>query len=357
LSSQTNCPFCSIDAAHIVFADELIFAFWDGYPVSEGHLLIVPRRHVADWSDLEDHERAAITAAIDRAIVTIRSRHDVEGFNVGFNNGAAAGQTVFHFHLHVIPRRTGDVTDPRGGVRHVIPTKANYLADRETSLPSETSSPLNTAKSTTTDLQRLVTGGDDPLLPHLVTHMDRADRCEIAVAFLLDSGARLILKHLEDLLARGGSARILVGDYLDVTDPVALRRLADLDRDLVLRAYQSGSGLGFHLKSYTFLSGAEGVSFVGSSNISESALTTSIEWNYKVISSHDVGGFGQIRRAFDHLFNAPATTIATPAWIDAYERRRVTEPIRIPDVTGADVEYEPPQPKLFSVRMGCSTGN
>jgi diadenosine tetraphosphate (Ap4A) HIT family hydrolase len=160
LSSQTKCPFCSIDEARIVFADELIFAFWDGYPVSAGHLLIVPRRHVADWGDLEEHERAAVTAAIDRAISTIRSRHGADGFNVGFNNGAAAGQTVFHFHLHVIPRRTGDVTDPRGGVRHVIPAKANYLADRETPLPSETSSSSDTAKFTT-DLQRLVTGGDD----------------------------------------------------------------------------------------------------------------------------------------------------------------------------------------------------
>jgi superfamily II DNA or RNA helicase/HKD family nuclease/diadenosine tetraphosphate (Ap4A) HIT family hydrolase len=346
LRSQTDCPFCSIDAARIVFADEFIFAFWDAYPVSAGHVLIVPRRHVADWGDLEDQERAAVTAAIDRAMGLIRSRHGADGFNVGFNHGPAAGQTVFHFHLHVIPRRTGDVADPRGGVRHVIPTKANYLAERETSSLSAppTTSPTD-SQAATIHQQRLVTGGDDPLLPHLITYMDQADRCEIAVAFLLDSGARLILNHLEDLLARGGAARVLIGDYLDVTDPVALRRLADLDGNLDLRVYQSGNDRGFHLKSYTFLSSAEGVSFVGSSNISEPALTTSIEWNYKVISSHDVGGFGQIRQAFDNLFDAPATTAVTPAWIDAYERRRVTDPYHSPNGTGADVEYEAPQPK------------
>ncbi|RUX10408.1 DUF3427 domain-containing protein, partial [Mesorhizobium sp. M2A.F.Ca.ET.037.01.1.1] len=285
-------------------------------------------------------------SAIGRAMGLIRSRHGADGFNVGFNHGAAGGQTVFHFHLHVIPRRTGDVADPRGGVRHVIPTKANYLAEREPSSSSASSTtPPTESASATTDQPRLVTGGDDPLLPHLIAHMDRADRCEIAVAFLLDSGARLILNHLEDLLARGGAARVLVGDYLDVTDPVALRRLADLEGNLSLRVYQSGDERGFHLKSYTFLSGTEGVSFVGSSNISEPALTTSIEWNYKVISSHDVGGFSQIRRAFDNLFDAPAAAAVTQAWIDAYEIRRIIDPYRGPDGTGADVEYETPQPK------------
>ena len=148
-----------------------------------------------------------------------------------------------------------------------------------------------------------------------------------------------------DFLARGGVARVLVGDYLDVTDPIALRRFVDLEGSLTFRVFQSESARGFHLKSYTFLSGEEGVSFVGSSNISEPALTTSIEWNYKVISSHDVTGFGQIRQAFGELFELHATRAVTSDWIDAYERRRVIDLQLAPNAQGAGVEYEAPLPK------------
>src|SRR6516165_7920400 len=122
-----TCPFCAVDPARVAFEDELVLALWDGFPVSAGHLLVVPKSHAATWEDLTALQKTAIWAAIDRAVVLIRERHGPDGFNVGFNQGAAAGQTVFHFHLHVIPRYGGDVQDPRGGVRHVIPTKANYL--------------------------------------------------------------------------------------------------------------------------------------------------------------------------------------------------------------------------------------
>jgi superfamily II DNA or RNA helicase/HKD family nuclease len=237
-------------------------------------------------------------------MAVIRARHSPDGFNIGFNSGRAAGQTIFHFHLHVIPRYSGDVEDPRGGIRHVIPSKANYLAK----LPAQQE-------------QRLVKGGEDHLLPHLIPHMDRADICDIAVSFLLDSGARLIVEHLRDFLRRGGKARILVGDYLDVTEPVALRRLADLEGALTLRAFETQSR-GFHLKSYIFLKGHDGVAFVGSSNLSEPALTTSIEWNYKVISSYETKGFREIRDGFESLFSEYAVVPVTAAWIDRYEKRR-----------------------------------
>lgn len=333
MTHALDCPFCTINPARIAFADTKVFALWDAYPVSEGHLLIVPRRHAAGWEDLNVAEKAAILDAIDRAMAEIRTLHGADGFNVGFNHGPAAGQTVFHFHLHVIPRRSGDVADPRGGVRYVIPAKANYLAaanrhgeerrelDERPSTFSEARAGLPNQKRRL-EQQRLVKGGDDPLLPHLLLHLDVADACDIAVSFLLDSGARLIVNHLRDFLARGGSARILVGDYLNVTDPLALRRIADLSGDLSFRVHQSENDRGFHLKAYIFRAGASEVAFVGSSNLSEAALSTSIEWNYKVVSSHDVDGFDEIRRAFEELFNAYATTRVTPDWIDEYERRR-----------------------------------
>ncbi|RVJ12582.1 DUF3427 domain-containing protein [Sinorhizobium medicae] len=322
-----SCPFCAIEVSRVAFSNEHLVAIWDGFPVSPGHLLIVPRRHAATWEELRDAEKDAIWRAVDHGIAEIESRHAPDGFNVGFNFGEAAGQTVFHFHLHIIPRYSGDVSDPRGGVRHVIPGKANYLSP-----PSPTE----------VEQQRLITGGTDHFLPHLILHMDQATVCDIAVAFLLDSGARLIVEHLRDFLARGGRARVLVGDYLDVTEPVALRRLADLEGDLTLRVYEARSR-GFHLKTYTFLTSTDGVAFVGSSNLSETALTTSIEWNYKVISSHDTAGFSEIRSRFEELFNDNASRPITPDWIDLYERRRGA-----PDWHDAGVPFEallpPPEP-------------
>jgi HKD family nuclease len=303
-----TCPFCAVDPARVAFEDELVLALWDGFPVSAGHLLVVPKSHAATWEDLTALQKTAIWAAIDRAVVLIRERHGPDGFNVGFNQGAAAGQTVFHFHLHVIPRYGGDVQDPRGGVRHVIPTKANYLIGTKGPERDELS-------------RRLVTGDTDHLLPHLRLHLDQATRCDFAVAFLMDSGARLIVEHLRDFLSRGGKARILVGDYLQVTEPVALRRLNDLSGDLDLRVYETREQ-GFHLKTYIFLFDSEGIAFVGSSNLSESALTDAIEWNYRVVSNHDEGGFQEITTGFESLFTSYSTVKANESWIRLYEQRR-----------------------------------
>jgi hypothetical protein len=102
----------------------------------------------------------------------------------------------------------------------------------------------------------------------------------------------MIVAHLRDFLARGGRARILVGDYLDVTEPAALRRLNDLSGDLDVRVYEARDR-GFHLKTYIFQTDIEGIAFVGSSNLSAPALTSSIEWNYKVISRHERAGFSE----------------------------------------------------------------
>ncbi len=324
MTDHHDCPFCAIDPVRIAFSFTLGHGVWDAFPVSPGHMLIVPRRHAATWEELTDPEKAAAWSAVDQAISVIRSLHSPDGFNVGFNTGAAAGQTVFHFHLHVIPRYVGDVADPRGGVRHVIPAKANYLTD---------------ATTATHDQQLLIKGDEDHFLPHLILHMDRADTCDIAVAFLLDSGARLIVEHLKDFLGRGGRARILVGDYLDVTEPIALRRLADLEGKLTFRVYETHTQ-GFHLKSYIFLAGGEGVAFVGSSNLSASALTTSIEWNYKVVSSQDTRGFRQVRDGFEALFNDYAAVPVSAGWIEKYEQGR-----RTPNFSEAGVPFEPPLPK------------
>jgi len=103
-----------------------VLGLWDGFPVSPGHALIVPKRHVADWFGATPEERAELWNAVESVRKVIEQHHQPDGYNVGFNCGRAAGQTVFHLHLHVIPRYDGDVEDPRGGVRHVIPDKVRY---------------------------------------------------------------------------------------------------------------------------------------------------------------------------------------------------------------------------------------
>ena len=104
MTDHHDCPFCAVAPTRIAFSFVLGHGIWDAFAVSLGHMLIVPRRHVATWEELTDEEKAATWSAVDQAIGIIRTHHSPDGFNVGFNLGAAAGQTVFHFHLHVIPR-------------------------------------------------------------------------------------------------------------------------------------------------------------------------------------------------------------------------------------------------------------
>ena len=127
-SCGTACPFCHPAPERIIFENPLVIALWDAFPVNRGHALIVPRRHVPTWFDASAEERVALMAAVDEARDLIVARFAPDGFNIGINVGQAAGQTVFHLHVHLIPRYDGDVPDPRGGVRWVIPARGNYLA-------------------------------------------------------------------------------------------------------------------------------------------------------------------------------------------------------------------------------------
>jgi diadenosine tetraphosphate (Ap4A) HIT family hydrolase len=242
LSSSDDCPFCRIGPERIAFSWSHGHAIWDGFPVSPGHLLLIPHRHAATWDDLTVEEKVALTVAIDQAMAVVRARHTPNGFNVGFNLGTAAGQTVFHFHLHVIPRYSGDVVDPRGGVRHVIPSKANYLSASGASRARVSDIPHNRA---------LISGDDDAFIHHLLPHIDESHSIDLVVSFILDSGIRLLQPRLQELLDRGGRLRVVTGDYLDVTDPSALRRLLDLDGNVQRWIFKSDL-TSFHPKSWIF---------------------------------------------------------------------------------------------------------
>lgn len=127
---KAGCPFCQIvaksDCREVLFANDLAVAFKDSYPVSEGHLLIIPKRHFPELFEATENEIMAIFRLLKQCQKFLVETLHPDGFNIGINVGKSAGQTVFHLHVHLIPRYSGDVSQPRGGVRHVIPGKGLY---------------------------------------------------------------------------------------------------------------------------------------------------------------------------------------------------------------------------------------
>lgn len=124
---MNSCPFCDIPKERIVAEDGPCLAIRDRYPVSHGHLLLVTCRHVASFRDMTDEEWTTVLK-MARNLAAHMQKEDpaIQGFNLGINDGRAAGQTIFHVHIHLIPRRSGDVRRPEGGVRGVIPGKSQY---------------------------------------------------------------------------------------------------------------------------------------------------------------------------------------------------------------------------------------
>lgn len=121
------CPFCTIKQAKVVDENALAYAIEDLYPVTKGHTLLIPKRHEADYFKLYQDEKCCLDELLCRVQQRLRAEDaSIQGFNVGINIGEEAGQTVFHCHIHLIPRRKHDVPNPRGGVRHVIAHKGDY---------------------------------------------------------------------------------------------------------------------------------------------------------------------------------------------------------------------------------------
>jgi diadenosine tetraphosphate (Ap4A) HIT family hydrolase len=123
-------PFLAVPSSEWVASNDLAFAIRDRYPVAPGHTLVVPRRGVATWFEASADEQRALMELVAVVKAGLDEQLAPDGYNVGWNVGEAAGQTVFHLHVHVIPRRRGDVADPTGGVRNVIPGRGNYRLPR-----------------------------------------------------------------------------------------------------------------------------------------------------------------------------------------------------------------------------------
>ncbi|MGS4963648.1 MULTISPECIES: DUF3427 domain-containing protein [Marivita] len=190
---------------------------------------------------------------------------------------------------------------------------------------------------------RLTTGGRDPLLPLLAERLDAAQSVDLAIAFAMDSGVALLEPWFRELLARGGRLRIVVGDYLDTTDPTALARLLDLE-GAELFVFETG-GLSFHPKAWLFRAAdARGAAIVGSSNLSQSALTDGVEWNL-----HSEDAADSVSAAFDDLLTRPEVKPLRAAWIDAYAKRRRARPM--PEFTARVVADEGPPPEPHTIQQ------
>jgi diadenosine tetraphosphate (Ap4A) HIT family hydrolase len=124
------CPFCVLPKERVLFRNRSGIVIRDGFPISSGHTLIIPHRHVGSFFELSNEERDDLFQLLDQAKQDVASVYKPDAYNVGINDGPAAGQTVPHLHIHLIPRYTGDIEDPRGGVRWIIPHKADYWSDR-----------------------------------------------------------------------------------------------------------------------------------------------------------------------------------------------------------------------------------
>ena len=128
IDPNNPCLFCNTNNREYIFENDLAFSAYDSYPVSKFHILIIPKRHVKNYFELSNDE----LLACNKIIILSKNKiekidHNIEGFNLGSNVGTVAGQSINHCHIHLIPRRKGDVENPQGGVRGVIPSKQHYV--------------------------------------------------------------------------------------------------------------------------------------------------------------------------------------------------------------------------------------
>ncbi len=328
--------FLDLPSSTWVASNDLAFAIRDSYPVTEGHTLVITRRVVATWFDATPAEQRAVLALVDAVKDGLDRSLNPDGYNIGFNAGAAAGQTVPHLHVHVIPRYDGDMDDPRGGVRHVLPTRGNYK--RVAADWHRPPGPGTRAHR----VEPLTTGAPGPRLgDYLGALFQRADEATVVSAFVQNSGLDLLEPKFERFLRHGGRLRLITGDYLHITQADALQRLLDLQSRT--SAYSAADGSdeeplsgtfdvavveaerlrrAFHPKAWVFAWGGnprDGIAYVGSSNLSRSALEHGVEWNLRVERRLDPQAWDRVADAADSLRASSRPLDAK--WLEAYRVR------------------------------------
>lgn len=314
---MTDTPFLDIPSSDWLASNRSAFAIFDRYPVSEGHCLIVSRRLIPTWWDALPEEQADILALVADVKRLLDERYSPPAYNIGINAGAAAGQTIFHLHVHLIPRYSGDADHPEGGVRNVFPAKANYL------LPA-----TSTDSNTRGERSRLLDSLEGRVLQGELLRAVRNpehDRIDLVVSFVMPSGLEIVLRDLHDALARGATIRLLTTGYLGITSPDALLRLVDLaaaspivdQGTFAVKAFDDDA-VSFHPKGYLFWNSSTqaGQLFVGSGNLSRSGLAGGVEWT---LHSRDVE---DAVSSFEQLWNDPRSIDVDDQWVAEYRGRR-----------------------------------
>jgi len=322
------CPFCELlehPSTHEL-NHPLVVALRDANPVSPGHTLIIPKAHVATYFDADPALKSAIWQAVDVIKTQLDTEYSATGYNIGINAGRSAGQTVMHLHVHVIPRFDGDVDDPTGGVRGVIPAKQH----------PETGADVADGLDPFIGLREFTDGRAAALGAELSKALLYAEQISLLSAFIQPSGLQRIQAELTQAAARGANIRVLTGDYLAITHPDALRDLLAQQQahpEFHAKLYQDDSGRPFHPKAYLFTRGNFGVAYVGSSNLSRPALTNSVEWNHRTVRRGAGTAFDELVQSFDALWHDARAKPLTRALIDAYAeevRERMTPEPRRP---------------------------
>jgi superfamily II DNA or RNA helicase/SOS-response transcriptional repressor LexA len=202
------------------------------------------------------------------------------------------------------------------------------------------------------DTRHLITGGTDPFLPVLIEEINHASKIDIAVAFIKDSGFQLIKPALEDAIASNATVRILTSDYLQVTDPVVLREMMILsEQGAQCFVFETDLDQSFHLKAYMFIQSSDGTAYIGSSNISKTALQHGLEWNLRVKRSENPVRFTEIMHQFERLLAHHNVRQLSHEWIDSYQEDYRRKPI-IPEKQSVPDEFDPADvPEPYPVQI------
>ena len=322
--SSWSSPFLEIPPEEWIAENPSAFAVRDRFPVTPGHALVITKRVVPNWWGASVQEQRDLIALVEIVKGTLESLNPrPDGYNVGFNAGEAAGQTVPHLHLHVIPRYHGDVPDPRGGIRHVIPSRGNYLVRPASAL---------------------LDGPSRPLGPSLSDAFEdvRIDRIDIAVSFVMQSGLDRLAAVIRAAISRPEMRmRLLTTNYLGITERGALEQLlADtlqFPDTLTVQVFDARS-VSFHPKAYLFGSSTVqqiGYGFVGSANLSRGGMNTGVEWTLRTESPVEVE---ELRKRFEGLWSDSRSLPLSAELISRYEE---TEKVRWPSESRTSEVVEP----------------
>ena len=370
-------PFLEIAPTEWFCSNALCFAIPDHKPASRGHLLIITRRHVATWFDCTLPEQNDLMALVNQAKTLLDQQLDPQpdGYQVLFNSGAAAGQTVHHAHVHLIPRYADKTSGPCGSAKPVAPEQASPVADNSRKQASGLS--RLTQPGSLPSFSLTVGHPAGPLWPRIANRIPGATEIDLVASFAQSSGLDLIRKALFSAHEAGARIRLLVGDYLCITSPDALRTLfgwmaiaghsrglaGHFEARLVELEKLHGHPSTFHPKAWRIADATGGIMVVGSSNLSRSALTTGVEWNLVGETAGSQSLDQEMAAAFEALW-CQATPLSAEV-ITRYSRRAELaektravwdgENVPMDPATGSREEKTPDHIAIFSPRPWQTT--